>query len=231
MWYSFHIYGIEPINFFVTISNDKYKSIKKFFIYYTDVEGFHVRLRIFLENKNKKNVVFDNLSKDFNDYIVLEKLYDPEYNILGEKLDTYEEYSAILSRDIIEKNIYKPSFNFIKIAIFNFVVEILADDTLHFLEKYKDFWKDSFFIRKFNSVASNFNEDFGDLDYFEILNQYWIKETETIRNNLDYESINKSLLFKICHMTFNKLGYTIFDEVNLFEEILNEHKGVEYGRY
>lgn len=103
MWYSFHIYGIEPINFFVTISNDKYKSIKKFFIYYTDVEGFHVRLRIFLENKNKKNVVFDNLSKDFNDYIVLEKLYDPEYNILGEKLDTYEEYSAILSRDIIEK--------------------------------------------------------------------------------------------------------------------------------
>ena len=54
MWYSFHIYGIEAINFFKTISNDKYKSIKKFFIYYMDVEGFHVRLRIFLENKNKK---------------------------------------------------------------------------------------------------------------------------------------------------------------------------------
>lgn len=231
MWYSFHIYGIEAINFFKTISNDKYKSIKKFFIYYMDMEGFHVRLRIFLENKNKKNVIFNDLSKDFNEYIILEKLYDPEYNILGEKLDTYEEYSAILSRDIIKKNIYKPSFNFIKIAIFNFVSEILADDTLYFLEKYIDFWKGSFFIRKFHSVVSNFNEDCGDLDYFEILNQYWIKEAEAIRNNLDYESINRSLLFKICHMTFNKLGYTIVDEVNLFEEILNEQQGVKYGRY
>ena len=48
-------------------------------------------------------MLFSMIVKDFNEYIILEKLYDPEYNILGEKLDTYEEYSAILSRDIIEK--------------------------------------------------------------------------------------------------------------------------------
>jgi len=42
MWYSFHIYGIEPINFFVTISNDKYKSIKKF----SDALGLLEELKI-----------------------------------------------------------------------------------------------------------------------------------------------------------------------------------------
>ena len=222
MWYSFHIYGIEPINFFDTISNNKYKSIKKFFIYYMDVEGFHVRLRLSLSDKKIKNMFSDDLSKDFNGYIVLEKLYDPEYNILGEQLDTYEEYSAILSREIIEKKIFKPSFNFVKIAVFDFITAILASDTKYFLEKYIDFWKGSFFIKNFKSVVSNFNEDFGNLDYSELLNHYWIKEAEAIRNNLDYDNINTSLLFKICHMTFNKLGYTIVDEVNLFEEILNE---------
>lgn len=96
----------------------------------------------------------------FNDYVVLEKLYDPEYNILGEQLDTYEEYSAILSREIIEKKIFKPSFNFVKISVFDFITAILASDTKYFLEKYIDFWKGSFFIKNFKSVVSNFYEDF-----------------------------------------------------------------------
>lgn len=219
MWYSFHIYFINPQSFFEIISNEKYSKIKKFFIHYTDFEGIHVRLRLFIENKYLKFEIANEIMTDFSDYIVLEKFYDPEYNIFGNKLAKYELYSEILSQKIIQDKIYAPSFESVLQPVKKLIFDTMGNKSLEFISRYIDYWNllntiEVMCIEKQNLDIEN--------KLLDILYTFWIDEKDLFLENYKQRMINESLLFKIIHMTFNKIGYSITDELKLMKNIIKE---------
>ena len=101
MWYSFHIYGISPEEFLETMNRNRLDR-KYFFINYIDYNGFHIRLRLFLQHAQEKREYQAALRERFPHCKVVEKIYDPEYNVYGDSLNVYEEYSAALSAYLVE---------------------------------------------------------------------------------------------------------------------------------
>lgn len=101
MWYSFHIYGISPEQFLDTLNRNRLDR-KSFFINYIDYNGFHVRLRLFLSDAEEKREYLNLLRELFAGCKVVEKIYDPEYNVYGDSLELYEEYSVALSAYLVE---------------------------------------------------------------------------------------------------------------------------------
>lgn len=102
MWYSFHIYGISPEAFLDTLNRNRLDR-KYFFINYIDYNGFHVRLRLFLSHAEEKRQYLAELKERFAGCKVVEKIYDPEYNVYGDSLTLYEEYSVALSAYLVER--------------------------------------------------------------------------------------------------------------------------------
>lgn len=102
MWYSFHIYGISPEQFLNTLNRNRLDR-KYFFINYIDYNGFHVRLRLFLSHAEEKREYLKHLKELFEGCKVVEKIYDPEYNVYGDSLELYEAYSVALSAYLVER--------------------------------------------------------------------------------------------------------------------------------
>ncbi|MGU7946667.1 hypothetical protein ACS60E_03150 [Streptococcus suis] len=217
MWYSFHIYFIKPQEFFRILSDKRYSEIKKFFIYYIDFEGVHIRLRLYFETKFLKYEVTKQLLNDFSDFIVLEKFYDPEYNIFGSKLAKYELYSEILSNKIIGDKLYLPNFDSVLLPVRNLIFEIMGDEYSNFISEYVSYWNLGYSFESLNVKKQASDSTF---DTLEILYTFWIKEKDFIFENYKQKKINESLLFKIIHMTLNKIGYSIIDELALMKSLI-----------
>lgn len=217
MWYSFHIYLIDPKDFFRIISNEKYSKIKKFFIYYIDFEGVHIRLRLYIETKFLKYEIANELLNDFRDFIVLEKLYDPEYNIFGSKLAKYERYSETLSKKIIDEKIYSPNLESIQLPVRNLIFEIMGNQSFKFITEYINYWNLVYAFETSNVDEQTSENTNGAL---ELLYSFWIKDKDFIFENYKQKIINESLLFKIIHMTLNKIGYSITDELVLMKSLI-----------
>ena len=95
----------------------------------------------------------------------------------------------------------------------------MGNKSLEFISRYIDYWNllntiEVMCIEKQNLDIEN--------KLLDILYTFWIDEKDLFLENYKQRMINESLLFKIIHMTFNKIGYSITDELKLMKNIIKE---------
>jgi len=216
MWQSYHIYINDYALFLEELSQFKQrlKDSELFFVKYLDPIGVHFRLRIRSGSQSVSEldtIIYDH----FNEYRVLKKIYDPEYNIFQDKLAVYEQYSSELTEFLVSRS-HSEVFSHYAVKLVEKLLEQFSCNEIGFLKSYINYW---------SGYARFYNEKDALSLKKELSKAALPKELRNIIERLNQfknDSRRKELAFKYLHMTLNKLNFTIVDELVIVDLCISD---------
>lgn len=219
MWYSFAIYVKDFVFFYKTVYSFScmHPHLLLFFVQYYDSLGFHFRLRLYCESNKQKQEYKRELENLFNGSTLIERIYDPEKNKYGEKLDVYEMYSVGLSMLILKYHPYVRDARLIQDVV-ELLTKSFGCNSRDFFEYYKAYWsKKKQTFREVGFVSQKTACETIDI----IEHEYIIILRHTIQKayNPNDSFLNRNVCFNYLHMTLNKIGLLIADELTLLNKM------------
>ncbi len=214
MWRSYHIYTSNRKMFLQILDNlqNEYYNSKFFFVQYVDPIGFHFRLRV--QSVEQQNIEL-KINEYFGNIRILKKVYDPEYTLFMDSLPIYEEYSVELTKFLVS---YRdiPPHSYIE-DIIKMLLEHFRCNNINFIQFYMSYWQG---YARFQNKTQQEN-----------LRQQLSRSLESppftnvisILYPLEEQHLNKEICFKFLHMTLNKFGFSIMDELVILSNYLEQH--------
>lgn len=220
MWTSYHIYKTNYKEFMSNLNRIKNLFFSEedslFFTVYGDFRGPHYRLRLKINDYEKRKLIDDELINSFLLSNIEKRIYDPEIIKYGHNISNYEQFSVniceyILSKQIFEMNSVEKLDILINLIIkimqnFNCYDDFQIQKSIAYWERSRRFYrggitKDMFSkIRNFNNTYSLLLSSISkmeDLSFFD----------------------RRKLCFNYSHLTINRFDFNIKDECLLYYKI------------
>lgn len=209
MWYSYHIYTQDRALFLDNLNylQNRFQYSEFFFIQYLDPIGFHFRLRV---RCSEIECVEREIKSLFRNSRVLKKIYDPEYNVFMEALSIYEEFSVKLTKFLVENREIAPH-HYINDVIKQLLCYFRCNHS-QFIYNYSTYWDGYVRFQTKEKKRILFEQ------LRETLEIPAFTNVMLSLNSLEEHHLNKELCFKFLHMTLNKCGFSIPDEVDILLE-------------
>lgn len=225
MWKSYHIYKTDYDGFLDKVNNLKQKFVEDdnslFFTLYTDMKGPHYRLRIRRESIKNTTQFYKELSYEFSETNIEERIYDPEIIKYGSNLQTYELFSTVISNYIITNRKEFISENKIANLLLGLMQNILEEFNLYDafqIESSIGFW---------NTSKNFFRATINHQIYSQLFPEYYFSDyIKELIKSLSVTSINEAreLCFNFIHLAVNRFNFNLKDECLLYYK-LYELKG------
>ncbi|MGE7917633.1 lantibiotic dehydratase C-terminal domain-containing protein [Viridibacillus sp. NPDC093762] len=215
MWHSYHIYLHDRTFFLQQLHRLQgcYQNSELFFIQYLDQIGYHFRLRVRSEEPEE----VEHMIKDyFGNYRILKKIYDPEYSLFMEALPTYEEYSVKLTEFLVKYRGILPH-HYIEDIIKQLLQHFNCNHS-RFIQSYMTYWKG------YARFQNNHQQESLRQQLSTTVDSPPFSNIISILNSLGEHHLSEDFCFKFLHMTLNKFGFSIPDELVILSIYLKQQQ-------